>query len=197
MNEITSNKFTNNSELELIKRAQQGDRKALAELVKLHERTVYNFAFKICRDREKAEHVMQETFLSMVKSISQFSGKSKLSTWLYTVVSNHCLMLARSEKKREASEFEEETSFSNSITSSDWKYTPGDVAENNELRETLDEVIKKLPEDYRIVFMLRDVEGLSTKETAEAMNLSIPAVKSRLHRARAFLRDELNKKLKE
>ncbi len=194
MTKETSNNIDEN---ELIERSKQGDRKALAELVKLHEQTVYNFAFKICRNREKAEHVMQETFLSMVKSISQFSGKSKLSTWLYTVVSNHCLMLARTEKRRESTEFEEETSYSGAISSSDWKYTPSDVAENNELKETLDKVIERLPEDYKIVFMLRDVEGLSTKETAEIMNLSIPAVKSRLHRARAFLRNELNNELKD
>ncbi len=194
MNKNTSNTFDEN---ELIERSKQGDKKALAELVKLHENTVYNFAFKICRDREKAEHVMQETFLSLVKSISQFSGKSKLSTWLYTVVSNHCLMLARYEKKRIASEFEEEASFSDAVSSDSWNVTPSDVAENNELKEMLDRVIKRLPEDYRIVFMLRDVEGFSTKETAEIMNLSIPAVKSRLHRARAFLRNEINKELKD
>ncbi len=191
MNKLSSHIEEN--EKNLIELAQNGDRKALAELVKRYEKTIYNFAFKICRDREKAEHVMQETFLSMVKSISQFSGKSKLSTWLYTVTSNHCLMLARSEKKRIASEFDEEMSFSNSLTSSDWKYTPSDVLENDELKTILNHAIKKLPEEYRIVFMLRDVEGLSTKETAEAMKLSVPAVKSRLHRARAFLRDELNK----
>ncbi len=181
----------------MIERSRRGDRKALAQLVKLHEQTVYNFAFKICRNREKAEHVMQETFLSMVKSISQFGGKSKLSTWLYTVVSNHCLMLARSEKKREASEFEEEASYSGAVSSEGWRYKPDDVAENNELRAVLDKVIERLPEDYKIVFMLRDVEGLSTKETAEIMNLSVPAVKSRLHRARAFLRNELNNELKD
>ncbi len=191
MTEISSHIEEN--EKKLIQSAQEGNRDALAKLVKRYEKTIYNFAFKICRDREKAEHVMQETFLSMVKSISQFSGKSKLSTWLYTVTSNHCLMLARSEKKRVASEFDEEMSFSNSLSSSGWKYTPSDVLENDELKAILNSAIKKLPEEYRIVFMLRDVEGLSTKETAEAMKLSVPAVKSRLHRARAFLRDELNK----
>ncbi len=181
------------NETELIASAQNGNKQALAKLVEKYEKTIYNFAFKICRNREKAEHVMQETFLSMVKSISQFSGKSKLSTWLYTVTSNHCLMLARSEKKRIASEFDEEQSFSSSVSVSQWKYTPSDVLENDELKKILDRAIKKLPEEYRIVFILRDVEGLSTKETAETMELSVPAVKSRLHRARAFLRNELNK----
>jgi len=175
-------------ENELIEKSKQGDKKALAQLVKLHEQTVYNFAFRICRDKEKAEHVMQETFLSLVKSISQFGGKSKLSTWLYTVVSNHCLMLARYEKKRYATEFEEETSYEGSVSTDNWKLTPDDVVENNELKNMLDKVINRLPEDYKIVFILRDVEGLSTRETAEALGISEGAVKVRLSRARERLR---------
>ena len=87
-------------ETEIIKLAQKGDRKALAQIVKNYEQTIYNFAFKICRDRNKAEHIMQETFFSMVKSLHQFDGNSKLSTWLYRIVSNHCLMLARKMKSR-------------------------------------------------------------------------------------------------
>ena len=178
------------TETELIALAQKGDRKALAELVKKYEQTVYNFAFKICRDKEKAEHTMQETFLSMVKSLYQFSGKSKLSTWLYTVVSNHCLMLARANKKHAFASLDDD--FISDVGVDDWKIIPEKVTENNELKEALDKAVEKLPPDYRIVFMLRDVEGLSTEETGKVMKLSVPAVKSRLHRARAFLRNELN-----
>lgn len=181
-------------EKKLIEEAQKGNKPALAKLVKTYEQTVYNFAFKICRNKDKAEHTMQETFLSMVKSISQFSGKSKLSTWLYTVVSNHCLMLARSNNKHSAFSLDDEEFGVNEVPVSDWKVKPEKVTENNELKKVLDEVIEKLPADYRIVFLLRDVEGLSTDETAEIVELSVPAVKSRLHRARAFLRNELNEK---
>ncbi len=184
------------NEEELIKSAQTGDRSALAQLVKTYEQTVYNFAFKICRNKERAEHTMQETFLSMVKSISQFSGKSKLSTWLYTVVSNHCLMLARSSKKHIAASLDDEENYVNESDVAEWKITPDKVTENNELKKLLDEAIQKLPADYRIVFLLRDVEGLSTEETGKVMELSVPAVKSRLHRARAFLRNELNETFK-
>ncbi|MCF8241938.1 MAG: RNA polymerase sigma factor [Melioribacteraceae bacterium] len=180
-------------EQELISKAQKGDRKALADLVKIYEQTVYNFAFKICRNKDRAEHSMQETFLSMVKNIGQFHGKSKLSTWLYTVVSNHCLMLARSQKKFGHTSFDDDEAFIDEKDIADWKVTPGNFTENNELKEILDEAIKKLPQDYRIVFLLRDIEGLSTEETGKITDLSIPAVKSRLHRARAFLRNELNK----
>ena len=183
------------NEEELIKKAQEGDRASLAKIVKLYEQTIYNFAFKICRDKERAEHSMQETFLSLVKNISQFSGKSKLSTWLYTVVSNHCLMLARSNKKRTHSSIDDDE---NSIAEKNiavWNVSPDKITENEELKDILDDVIKKLPQDYKIVFLLRDVEGLSTEETGKILNLSIPAVKSRLHRARGFLRNQLNTKL--
>lgn len=179
-------------EQEVILKAQNGDKKALVELVKKYEQTIYNFAFKICRNREKAEHTMQETFLSMVKSLSQFSGKSKLSTWLYTVVSNHCLMLARSDKKHFYSSLDDEENSIDEKSIADWKVTPDKVAENNELKNVLDNAIKKLSPGYRVIFVMRDVEGLSTEETAKTMNLSVPAVKSRLHRARAFLRNELS-----
>ncbi len=183
------------SEELLIQKAQNGDRAALAQLVKNYEQTVYNFSFKICRNKERAEHTMQETFLSMVKNIGQFSGKSKLSTWLYTVVSNNCLMLARSQKKHEYSSFDDDDNLISEDNIADWKITPDQISENNELKDILDEAIQNLPADYRVVFLLRDVEGLSTEETGKITDLSIPAVKSRLHRARAFLRNELNKRL--
>lgn len=180
----------------IIEKAKNGDRGALTELIKRYEKTVYNFAFKICRDKEKAENAMQETFFSIVKNLKQFSGESKLSTWIYTIASNHCLMMTRSAKKTETEDVfhSGETPFEDNIA--DWSETPDKIAENNELKNLLDETIKKLPQDYKIVFLLRDVEGLSTEETAKAVNLSVPAVKSRLHRARAFLRSELNKILK-
>ncbi|MBU0561469.1 MAG: RNA polymerase sigma factor [Bacteroidetes bacterium] len=180
------------TEEKIILEAQNGNRQALSELVKMYEQTVYNFAYKICRDRDRAEHTMQETFMSMIRSISQFSGKSKLSTWLYTIVSNHCLMMARASKKKFHTSFDDDDALIDEKSIANWNVTPDRVTENNELKEILDEAIKKLPPDYRIVFTLRDVEGLSTEETGNITNLSIPAVKSRLHRARAFLRNELN-----
>jgi len=188
----TSNNIT---EEELIEEAKNGSKIALAELVKKYEQTVYNFAFKVCRNKERAEHSMQETFLSMIKSLSQFSGKSKLSTWLYTIVSNHCLMLARSKKKYDYDTLENEEGLIDDKNVVDWKFSPEKLAENSELKDLLDNAIQKLPHEYRVVFLLRDVEGLSTKETGDIVNLSVPAVKSRLHRARAFLRNELNNTL--
>ncbi len=188
----TSNNIT---EEQLIEEAINGSKLALAELVKKYEQTVYNFAFKICRNKERAENTMQETFLSMIKSLKQFSGKSKLSTWLYTIVSNHCLMMARSQKKYDYTTLENDEGLIDDKNVVDWKFSPDKLTENSELKIVLDDAIEKLPHEYRIVFLLRDVEGLSTKETSEIVNLSVPAIKSRLHRARAFLRNELNNTL--
>jgi len=180
-------------EQKLVELAKSGDRKALAQLVKNNEQTVYNFSFKICRDKDKAEHIMQETFFSMIKSLHQFDGNSKLSTWLYRIVSNHCLMLARKDKTRTFISIDNDDDLYEDKYTADWSSIPNQNIENDELKRILDESINKLSPEYRIVFLLRDIEGLSTEETAEMTELSVPAVKSRLHRARAFLRKELNK----
>ncbi len=179
-------------ESKLVELAKSGDRQALAQLVKNNEQTVYNFSFKICRDRDKAEHIMQETFYSMIKSLHQFDGNSKISTWLYRIVSNHCLMLARKDKSKTFVSIDNDDELYEDKYTADWSNIPNQNIENTELRKILDESIDKLSPEYRIVFLLRDVEGLSTEETAELTELTVPAVKSRLHRARAFLRKELN-----
>ncbi|QQS36519.1 MAG: sigma-70 family RNA polymerase sigma factor [Ignavibacteriales bacterium] len=180
----------------IIQQAKEGNKKALAELVKNYEQTVYNFSFKICRDREKAENIMQETFYSMVKSLHQFDGNSKLSTWLYRIVSNHCLMAARKLKNQQFVSLENEDGLYEEKYIADWETLPHKSTENEELRKILDDAIVKLSPEYRMVFLLRDVEGLSTEETAKATDLSVPAVKSRLHRARAYLRKEIDEAFK-
>jgi RNA polymerase sigma-70 factor (ECF subfamily) len=179
-------------ELNLIEAAKNGDKNAMAAVVKTYEKTIYNFAFKICRNPDKAEDIMQETFFSMIKSLKQFDGKSKLSTWLYRIVVNHCLMEGRKKKNDFVSLDDDDGLYDNSYAA-DWDTIPDNAVENEELRKILDSSIEKLSPEYRVVFLLRDVEGLSTEETAKISELSVPAVKSRLHRARAFLRKELNK----
>ncbi len=182
-------------ERSLILEAQAGNNKALAELVKNYEKTIYSFAFKICRNPDKAENTMQETFISMVKSLKQFDGKSKLSTWLYRITANHCLMEYR-KKKREFVSFDDDDALISESSIADWDSIPSLSIENDELKKVLDEAIQKLSPEYRIVFLLRDVEGLSTEETGKITELSVPAVKSRLHRARAFLRKEISQTFK-
>lgn len=189
--------YNTTDESKLIELAKGSDRKALTQLVKNYERTIYNFAFKICRDRDKAENIMQETFYSMIKHINQFDYKSKLSTWLYRIVANHCLMQARKEKNRQFVSINDDDSLFDDKYTVDYSRIPTKYTENEELKKILDTAISKLSPDYRMIFLLRDVEGLSTEETAKASELSIPAVKSRLHRARAFLRNEITAAFKD
>ena len=191
-NELSASN-TMSDEEKLIELAKSGDKKALTQLVKNYEQTVYNFSFKICRDRDKAENIMQETFYSMVKHINQFDNKSKLSTWLYRIIANHCLMQARREKYRQFVSIDNDESLFEEKYAVDYSRLPTKYTENEELKKILDDAISKLSPEYRMIFLLRDVEGLSTEETAEASELSISAVKSRLHRARAFLRNELTR----
>ncbi|HXX65433.1 MAG TPA: sigma-70 family RNA polymerase sigma factor [Bacteroidota bacterium] len=186
------------SEERLIATARGGDRRAFGELVRRYEETVYRFAFKLCRDREKAEETFQDTFINVYRKLDSFDGKSKFSTWLYTIVTNNCLMRHRQRKIRaledslealDAPETLPNGQFRHDIAR--WEKTPADVVLDKELRMKIEEAIGNLPSDYRIVFTLRDIEGKSTEETAQIVGISLEAAKSRLRRARAFLRERL------
>jgi RNA polymerase sigma-70 factor (ECF subfamily) len=181
-------------ERKLIELAKKGNKQAFGKLVKQYEKTVYSFAFKICRDKQKAEEAMQETFINAYHGLRSFSGKSKFSTWLYRIVTNNCLMMHRKKSHEPVVSFEDSELFRDSgeLQIPHWGETPHDAVLNEELKEVLDRAIKKLPVDYRIVFIMRDVEGFSTEEVGKTLKLSVPAIKSRLHRARLFLRNELN-----
>lgn len=185
-------------EQELIRRAQEGDEKAFSEIVRRNEHLVFSFAFKVCRNREYAEETLQDTFVNVFRKLKQFDGKSKLSTWLYTIVTNNCLMKRRRSKLEKDSVPIEELELPRSSTPGEHRenlpvlaHTPLHDSMTAELRRLLDEAIQKLPVEYRLVFILRDVEEKSTGETARIMNLSVPAVKSRLHRARVYLKEQL------
>lgn len=190
-------------EAELIAAAQQGDQRAFTKLVKRYEDLVYRYAFKLCRDQEAAEEVFQDTFVNVFRKLHQFDRRSKFSTWLYRVVTNNCLMKMRRSKLAKASvsidapegftndpPHDEEGRVRQTIPS--WRQTPLDGVITRETKHHLDEAIAKLPTDYRSVFVLRDVEERSAEETSKILKISVPAVKSRLHRARAFLREELH-----
>ncbi len=191
------------SEQEIIKRARNGDERAFTEIVKKYETLVYSFAFKVCRDSDKASETWQDTFVNVYRKLHQFDGRSKFTTWLYSIVVNSCRMKRRQRKLDQASTSLDGPEKSHDDSDSDheghtvqtipsWKETPLDDVMGKELRTLLDSAIQRLPYDYRVVFILRDVEGLSAEETGKVLKLSIPAVKSRLRRARVFLRELLN-----
>ena len=188
---------------EIIKRAQKGDERAFTEIVKRYETLVYSFAFKVCRDSDKASETWQDTFVNVYRKLHQFDGRSKFTTWLYSVVVNSCRMKRRQRKLDQASVSIDSPELSHDHDGGDdegrtaqiipsWKETPLDDVMDKELRTLLDSAIQKLPYEYRVVFVLRDVEGLSAEETSKILKLSVPAVKSRLRRARVFLRERLN-----
>ena len=178
-------------EAAIIERAKAGDKQAIKVLVDEYAQVIFGFSYNICRNQDKAEHATQETFLSILKKLNQFDNRSKFSTWLYTIVSNHCLMLARSEKTRRHQSIDDDEGSVPEIPVEHWEHDPEVSMERADLKEHLDEAIDKLAPEYKVIFVLRDIEGLSTEEVSNITNLSVPAVKSRLHRARSFLRNEL------
>ncbi|PIU45187.1 MAG: RNA polymerase subunit sigma-70 [Ignavibacteriales bacterium CG07_land_8_20_14_0_80_59_12] len=179
---------------ELIENAKRADRAAFTKLVKQYEQLVFRFAFKLCRDERAAEEVMQDTFINVYRALPSFSGKSKFTTWLYRIAANNCLMRRRERARQHAVSLDDEQFPAEVLEAhiSHWEDTPPGEAMTRELREALNLAISKLPMEYRTVFVLRDVEGVPAREVSKIMKLTVPAMKSRLRRARLFLREELN-----
>ena len=182
------------AESELIARARQGDKSALADIVRQNEKLVYNTALKLLANPEEAECVLQETFLKVLEALPTFQGKSSLSTWIYRIATNYALMRLRARKKHggDLEDSEKQVSqmalenFNRSVGQNPLK-----SVENKELSAAMERAIQHLPDKFRSVFVLKDIEGYSLKEIAEMLDLSLAAVKSNLHRARLSLRDQL------
>lgn len=180
----------------LVEAARSGDIGAFESLVRRYDRNVFRIAQHITQNREDAEDVVQDAFLKAYQNLGQFQGQSKFYTWLVRITVNEALMrLRRRRPERMVSIDEdvktEEDSMPREIA--DWSPNPEQQYTQAELKEILGKTIQGLPPSFRTVFVLRDVEGLSTEETASALELSVPAVKSRLLRARLQLRERLNK----
>jgi RNA polymerase sigma-70 factor (ECF subfamily) len=183
-------------ELALVNAAKAGDVSAFEQLVKRYDRNVFRIAQHITHSREDAEDVVQEAFLKAYSNLTQFQGQSKFYTWLVRIAVNEALMkLRRRRPERFVSLDEDVKTEEDSLPRevADWSPNPEQLYNQSELRDILSRTIQGLPPTFRTVFVLRDVEGLSTEETAEALDLSVPAVKSRLLRARLQLRERLNR----
>src|ERR671925_2141390 len=183
-------------ELALVQAAKGGDVGAFEELVKRYDRNVFRIAQHITQNREDAEDVVQDAFLKAYSNLGQFQGQSKFYTWLVRIAVNEALMrLRRRRPERMVSLDEEVKTEDDSLPRevADWSPNPEQQYTQAELRDILTRTTQGLPPSFRTVFVLRDVEGLSTEETADALDLSIPAVKSRLLRARLQLRERLTK----
>lgn len=174
---------------------QAGDRAEFARLVDEYSTQIYRLALKMLGDEQDAEDVLQNTFMKALQSIDKFEGRSSLSTWLYRIGVNEALMLLRRQKPTipVAMDYEDDDDELHHPTQfTDWCCLPEEDLLSDEARRHLDKAIRRLPEKLQVVFLLRDIEGLSIRETSEALDLSETAVKTRLLRARLNLREQLS-----
>jgi RNA polymerase sigma-70 factor (ECF subfamily) len=173
---------------------QAGDRAEFARLVEIYSNRIYRLAMKMLQNQQDAEDILQETFIKAYKALPHFEGRSSLSTWLYRIATNEALMFLRRKYPDQISieqpsdEDEEQAPFE--IV--DWCCLPEGELMSAEARANLEQSVEALPQSLRVVFLLRDVEGLSTRDAAEILDLSETAVKTRLSRARLRLRELLS-----
>src|ERR1700722_14370467 len=183
-------------EQELVARARQGDTASFSILLRRYEGKIFRLAMNITQNREDAEDVLQEAFLKAYEHLDQFQGNSRFYTWIVRIAVNQALMKLRKRRSDRAVSLDEQIDTGEDTVVREiaaWAPDPEQRYSREELHTILSSVIDELAPIYRTVFTLRDVDGLSTEETAEALDLSVPAVKSRLLRARLQLRDKLTR----
>ena len=181
---------------ELIEKINSGKQELFENLVIRYEQKLYNFGFRMCGDTGDAEDLVQETFLNTFKYLKSFRFETKFKNWLYRVASSICIKKRRKsgyapERELSLDEFIPGEGAHMPIEIPDWASLPIDKVLNNELSHTIKEAILSLPKKYRLVIVLRDIEGFNTLETSEILELTSANVKVRLHRARLFLREQL------
>ena len=198
-----SNPFTPETpDAELVSRAKAGELDAFEGLTNRYEQRVYGLAMRMLRQEQDAEDVTQQTFLSVLENLEGFRGESSFSTWVLRIASHAALKIIRKRKGLNTVSLEEATEPADDFNSvphpefiADWRQSPEHLVERNEVRRLLDDALTRLDEKHRLVFLLRDVEGLSVRETADALELSEGNVKVRLLRARLQLREDLTRVL--
>ena len=186
-------------ELALVQAAKGGDLEAFSQLVKRYDRNIFRIAQHITHNEEDAQDVVQEAFLKAYTNLEQFQGNSKFYTWLVRIAVNEALMKLRRRRADKTVSIDEDVETEDGSMPrevADWSPNPEQLYGQSELGDILKKTIQGLSPGFRTVFVLRDVEGLSTEETAEMLDLSVPAVKSRLLRARLQLRERLTKYFK-
>ncbi len=192
------------SEAQLIQRLRARDASALEVLMERHAGRLYRVAYGITRNDADAEEVVQDAFLALFRKIDSFEGRAALGSWLYRVTANAALIKHRGKRAQlEVSLEEQLPSYladghregDRSFLLADWSETPEETLLNGEARKTLELALDRLPDHYRAVVVLREVEGLDNEEIAKVLDESVPTVKSRLHRARMVLREELTRAL--
>jgi RNA polymerase sigma-70 factor (ECF subfamily) len=181
-------------EQDLIARVQRGENELFYELVRPYERRVYAAALAILRNEADAEDVAQEAMLKAFAKIRQFRAEARFSTWLIQITVNEALMRRRRERTRATEAIDDSREDEGNYAPrefADWREIPSEALERKEVRQRLADALATLDRKYREVFVMRDMEHLNIQETAEALGISVPAVKTRLLRARLMLRDLL------
>jgi RNA polymerase sigma-70 factor (ECF subfamily) len=178
---------------ELVRRAQRGNTAAFEELVRRYESRVYNITYRLLGNEDDAAEALQDTFIRAYRSISRFKFKSSFYTWLYRIATNVSLTKLRRRKTQDTISLDEPIRNTDDLQFDipDSHSTPEQVFEQKRLREKLQKAIDRLPAEYRTVVVMRDLQGLSNEEVSKTLGLSVPAVKSRLHRGRMALREQL------
>jgi len=190
---------TSSDEASLVAKAQGGDAQAFTELVNRYERKIYRLAKHITQNDEDAEDVLQETFLKAYEHLSGFQGNSKFYTWIVRIAVNEALMKLRKRNGDRTVPLDEPVDTGEEMVTREiavWEDNPEQRYSREELQQLLDNAVDSLKPDFRTFFVLRDIEELSTEETAETLGISVPAVKSRLLRARLALREKLTRQFK-
>ena len=181
----------------LVQDLKNGDSEAFEQLVELYQKKIYALAFNMTHSQMDAQDITQDVLLSIFRKVHTFQGKSAFSSWIYRVTLNAVYMKLRSKKKEQAVSLEDAfPTFNGSGYHQDkirdWTESAESLLFTNETKGIIQKAVNQLPEKEKVVFILRDVEGLSTEHVGDILDLSTPAVKSRLHRARLFLRKKLS-----
>jgi RNA polymerase sigma-70 factor (ECF subfamily) len=193
-------KFANSTDDELVELfVNENNQGAFEEIFNRYADKIYGISLRITRNPTRAEEVLQDVFLTLITKADTFRGEAKFSSWLYRVTVNTSFMQLRAEKTYESTlsledyvPYDEKGTLIGRIKAKDWSSRPDLLILRKEGLQLIEKAINELPESYRVVFHLKDVEGLSNEEISNILDLTIPAVKSRLHRARLFLRDKLS-----
>jgi RNA polymerase sigma-70 factor, ECF subfamily len=193
----SSSDSTAADDLALLRRAQTGDFAAFEVLIGKLQGRVYGVVYRILGQAQDAEDVVQQTFLSLIEHIDTFRGESAVATWVLRIATNFALKILRKRKGLPTVSFEEQDESFATVPHPDyiaqWRESPESIVERAELRETLDQAIAELDDKHRVVFVLRDIEGFSTEETATMVGITESNVKVRLLRARLQLREKLTR----
>ena len=194
---FTQPKEDKNLEEALVRDFQGGDLEAYDKIADIYQKKIYGLSFHLTRNPMDAQDVTQEVLLTLFRKIHTFQGKSAVSSWVYRITLNASYMKLRSKKKEPNVSIDELIPSFNGAgfqqeKIQDWSENTESLLFTNETRDVISKAVALLPEKEKVVFLLRDVEGLSTEKTGEILDLTVPAVKSRLHRARLFLRKKLS-----